>query len=44
MESCLTIYPAEEVVCRVHQAMGEKIPIIVVHDFHASVSEEIVCG
>ncbi|HTM49254.1 MAG TPA: M81 family metallopeptidase [Bryobacteraceae bacterium] len=31
-----------EVVRRVRQAMGERIPIIVVHDFHANVSEEIV--
>jgi len=31
-----------EVVRRVRQAFGEKIPIIVVHDFHANVSEEIV--
>ncbi|MBL8176642.1 MAG: M81 family metallopeptidase [Bryobacterales bacterium] len=31
-----------EVVRRVRQAFGEKIPIVVVHDFHANVSEEIV--
>ncbi|MEO7649299.1 MAG: M81 family metallopeptidase [Bryobacteraceae bacterium] len=31
-----------EVVRRVREAMGDKIPIIVVHDFHANVSEEIV--
>jgi len=31
-----------EVVRRVRQAMGDRIPIIVVHDFHANVSEEIV--
>jgi microcystin degradation protein MlrC len=31
-----------EVVRRVRVAMGDKIPIIVVHDFHANVSEEIV--
>lgn len=31
-----------EVVRRVRKAFGDKIPIIVVHDFHANVSEEIV--
>lgn len=31
-----------EVVRRVRRAFGDKIPIIVVHDFHANVSEEIV--
>ncbi len=31
-----------EVVRRVRQAFGGKIPIVVVHDFHANVSEEIV--
>ncbi|MEZ5399474.1 MAG: M81 family metallopeptidase [Bryobacteraceae bacterium] len=31
-----------EVVRRVRQVFGEKIPIVVVHDFHANVSEEIV--
>ena len=30
-----------EVVRRVRQAMGEQIPIIVVHDFHANVSERL---
>ena len=31
-----------EVVRRVRQAMGNQIPIVVVHDFHANVSEDIV--
>jgi microcystin degradation protein MlrC len=31
-----------EVVRRVRAAFGEKIPIVVVHDFHANISEEIV--
>ena len=31
-----------EVTRRVREAMGEKFPIIVTHDFHANVSEEIV--
>ncbi|MBZ2180311.1 MAG: M81 family metallopeptidase [Acidobacteria bacterium] len=31
-----------EVVRRVRLAFGEKIPIVVVHDFHANISEEIV--
>jgi microcystin degradation protein MlrC len=31
-----------EVVRRLRRAFGDKIPIIVVHDFHANVSEEIV--
>ncbi len=31
-----------EVVRRVRQAFGDRIPLIVVHDFHANVSEEIV--
>lgn len=31
-----------EVVRRVRKAFGDKIPLIVVHDFHANVSEEIV--
>ncbi len=31
-----------EVVRRVRKALGDTIPIIVVHDFHANVSEEIV--
>ena len=31
-----------EVVRRVRRALGDSIPIIVVHDFHANVSEEIV--
>ncbi|MCC6540103.1 MAG: M81 family metallopeptidase [Bryobacterales bacterium] len=31
-----------EVVRRVRKAFGEAIPVIVVHDFHANVSEEIV--
>ena len=31
-----------EVVRRVRQAFGNTIPIVVVHDFHANVSEEIV--
>lgn len=31
-----------EVVRRVRKAFGEKIPIVVVHDFHANISEEIV--
>jgi len=31
-----------EIVRRVRQAFGDKIPLIVVHDFHANVSEEIV--
>jgi microcystin degradation protein MlrC len=31
-----------EVVRRVRQAFGDKIPIVVVHDFHANISEEIV--
>lgn len=31
-----------EVVKRVRKALGDAIPIIVVHDFHANVSEEIV--
>ncbi|MBY0502803.1 MAG: M81 family metallopeptidase [Bryobacteraceae bacterium] len=31
-----------EIVRRVRQAFGERIPLIVVHDFHANVSEEIV--
>ena len=31
-----------EVVRRMRKAFGEAIPIIVVHDFHANVSEEIV--
>ena len=31
-----------EVVRRVRKALGETIPVIVVHDFHANVSEEIV--
>jgi microcystin degradation protein MlrC len=31
-----------EVVRRVRRAMGDKFPIVVTHDFHANVSEEIV--
>lgn len=31
-----------EVVRRVREAMGEDFPIVVTHDFHANVSEEIV--
>ncbi|HYI96961.1 MAG TPA: M81 family metallopeptidase, partial [Bryobacteraceae bacterium] len=31
-----------EVVRRVRQEMGDQIPIVVVHDFHANVSEDIV--
>ncbi len=31
-----------EVVRRVRQAFGSDIPIVVVHDFHANISEEIV--
>ncbi len=31
-----------EIVRRVRQAFGDRIPLIVVHDFHANVSEEIV--
>lgn len=31
-----------EVVRRVRQVMGSQIPIVVVHDFHANVSEDIV--
>ncbi len=31
-----------EVIRRVRSAMGERFPIVVVHDFHANVSEEIV--
>ncbi|MBL8232423.1 MAG: M81 family metallopeptidase [Bryobacterales bacterium] len=31
-----------EVVRRVRKAFGDRIPVIVVHDFHANVSEEIV--
>lgn len=31
-----------EVVRRVRAAFGDKIPIVVVHDFHANISEEIV--
>jgi len=31
-----------EVVSRLRRAFGDKLPIIVVHDFHANVSEEIV--
>ncbi|MBS1828125.1 MAG: M81 family metallopeptidase [Acidobacteria bacterium] len=31
-----------EVVRRVRQAFGNTVPIVVVHDFHANVSEEIV--
>ena len=31
-----------EVVKRVRKAFGETIPIVVVHDFHANISEEIV--
>jgi microcystin degradation protein MlrC len=31
-----------EVVRRVRKAFGDRIPVVVVHDFHANVSEEIV--
>ncbi len=31
-----------EVVRRVRRAMGNQIPVVVVHDFHANVSEEII--
>lgn len=31
-----------EVVRRVREAMGERFPIVVTHDFHANVSDEIV--
>jgi microcystin degradation protein MlrC len=31
-----------EIVRRVRKAFGDRIPLIVVHDFHANVSEEIV--
>ncbi|MBI2688422.1 MAG: M81 family metallopeptidase [Acidobacteria bacterium] len=31
-----------EVVRRVRMALGDQIPIVVVHDFHANISEEIV--
>ncbi len=31
-----------EIVRRVRQAFGERMPIVVTHDFHANVSEEIV--
>ncbi len=31
-----------EIVRRVRAAFGDKIPIVVVHDFHANISEEIV--
>lgn len=31
-----------EVVRRVREALGDTIPLIVVHDFHANISEEIV--
>ncbi len=31
-----------EVVRRVRQSFGDRIPVIVVHDYHANVSEEIV--
>lgn len=31
-----------EIVRRVRRALGDQIPLIVVHDFHANVSEEIV--
>jgi microcystin degradation protein MlrC len=31
-----------EVVRRVRRTMGDQIPVVVVHDFHANVSEEII--